>query len=88
MDEAQLEQNNPNPFSKQSVIEFYVPAKFHSAQLVVADMKGVPIKIFDINTAGTQQVIIHANEFAAGSYFYSLFLDGAKVATKKMELTK
>ncbi|MEO8146505.1 MAG: tail fiber domain-containing protein [Bacteroidia bacterium] len=88
IDAARLEQNQPNPFNQTSVIKFYVPSNFRNAQLVITDLSGVTLKSFSINQSGVGQIIINANELAAGSYLYSLIIDNAKVDSKKMELTK
>ncbi len=87
-DAARLEQNQPNPFNQQSVIKFYVPTNFRSAQLIITDQSGAQLKSFNITSAGMGQVTINGFELSSGSYLYSLIIDNVKVDTKKMELTK
>ncbi|MEO8148649.1 MAG: tail fiber domain-containing protein, partial [Bacteroidia bacterium] len=87
-DMPRLEQNQPNPFTEKSIIRFYIPSSFHSAQIIITDLSGQQLKSYNIKNAGFGEIIIHANEFAAGNYLYSLIVDGAKVDSKKMELTK
>ncbi|MEO8146891.1 MAG: tail fiber domain-containing protein [Bacteroidia bacterium] len=87
-DAARLEQNNPNPFNQSSVIKFYIPSIFHTAELVITNLAGVTMKSIKIEKAGVSEVTINANELAAGSYMYSLIVDGNKAISKKMELTK
>lgn len=87
-DAASLEQNNPNPFSEQSVIKYYIPAAFRTAQLVITDMNGEQLKSITINNSGFGQVTINKNELQVGSYLYSLVVDGAKADTRMMVLTK
>ena len=87
-DAARLEQNNPNPFNQTSVIKFYVPSTFRTAQIVITDLTGVQLKTINISQSGIGQVTINAFELASGTYMYSLVIDNAKVDTKKMELTK
>lgn len=85
---ASLEQNNPNPFTQQSIIKFNVPAGFHSAQLIITDMKGNEMKSINISNAGFGQVTVNRSELTAGTYLYSLVIDGAKADSKTMVLTK
>ena len=87
-DAARLEQNQPNPFNQSSVIKFYVPSTFRTAQLVITDLSGVQLKSINIGQSGVGQVTINGFELASGSYMYSLIIDNVKVDTKKMELTK
>lgn len=87
-DAARLEQNTPNPFNQTSVIKFYVPSSFKTAQIIITDLSGVQLKSVNIGQSGVGQVTINAFELASGTYIYSLVIDNAKVDTKKMELTK
>ncbi len=87
-DAARLEQNQPNPFSQNSLIKFYVPSTVRTAQLLITDLSGSVLKTINIGEPGAGQVTINANEFVAGSYLYSLIIDGAKSDSRKMVLTK
>jgi hypothetical protein len=83
---ASLEQNIPNPFNQGTVIKYYIPAGFHSAQLIVTDLNGKSLKRFDIKTPGYGAQTIAANELASGLYQYSLIIDGKAIDSRKMEL--
>jgi len=84
-----LNQNYPNPFNPVTVIGY---------QLTVS--KHVLIKIFDINgkeiaklinikqNTGAYQVEFDASGLSSGIYFYSLFIDGERMDTKKMVLVR
>lgn len=87
-DKPILEQNQPNPFNKETVIKFYIPSKTGSAKIIVTDMTGQQLKLFEIKQTGYGEIIIHANELASGSYLYSLLIDGVKTESRRMELIK
>jgi hypothetical protein len=46
------------------------------------------IKTFTLNNKGAGSVTIKAGELAAGSYYYTLIIDGKKVDSKQMILNK
>ncbi|HKR04273.1 MAG TPA: tail fiber domain-containing protein [Bacteroidia bacterium] len=81
-----LEQNSPNPFNTQTEIKFRLPATFNSAQLIITDVNGRQVRK-DVLTYSSS-VIIKAAELAAGTYSYSLVIDGINMGTKQMILTK
>jgi hypothetical protein len=83
-----LKQNSPNPFSNNTVISYYLPPTTKNAQLVVNSVKGQLLKSISLNSYGEGQVTIHAGELAAGSYFYTLTVDGQRIDTRQMILTK
>jgi hypothetical protein len=87
-DRARLEQNQPNPFSTQTKIKFYVPSTFTSATVKVTDLNGTELKSYTVKNAGYGEVFIHGNELAHGSYIYNLYVDGKQVDSKVMTLTK
>lgn len=83
---AALEQNSPNPFSSSTTIRYKVPAYVSNAQIVVANTNGNMLKTFSLTSKGAGSVTINANELAAGTYYYSLVVDGKKIDSKKMIL--
>jgi len=87
-DVPNLEQNIPNPFDEETIIQFYLPASISSAQILVSDLIGHVLKTVDVQGSGVNQVSIHSNELAAGTYQYSLLLNGKVIDTKQMVLTK
>jgi len=84
---AYLKQNAPNPFTQNSSIQYYLPESAHNAQLIVYAMDGRQVKSFVLNN-GVNQVTINAGTLSAGQYMYSLVVDGKKVDTKNMVITK
>ena len=84
---AYLRQNAPNPFSRSTIIQFTLPASAKQGQLVVYDMNGGIVKLFSVS--GSQnQVTLDKGSLASGNYMYTLIVDGKKVDTKTMILTK
>ena len=85
---ALLEQNMPNPFNTNTVIRYSIPSTAKQSSLIITNTGGQTVKTFSINNKGAGSVIIYANELVAGTYFYSLVIDGKKTNTLKMILTK
>ena len=82
-----LNQNVPNPFDQNTTIQFYIPQTVKAAQMQVSDMNGRVVKTQDISTKGFGMMTIEAGNLAAGSYLYTLVLDGKAFDSKKMILT-
>ncbi|SRR5579862_159673 len=87
-DGAALRQNAPNPFSTNTIIGYYIPSKAISAQITVTDMNGNLLKTMSVANRGQGQTTIYGGKLSAGVYLYSLMVDGVRVDTKKMVLTK
>lgn len=85
--EKRLYQNAPNPFNESTIIKYNIPAHANQAYLNIADLSGKTVKY--VNLSGQEkQVAIAAGELPAGTYFYSLIIDGTRLETKKMVLTR
>ena len=81
-----LEQNAPNPFRENSTIKYYLPATTRSAALVITDQSGTQLKSFNLQGKGFGQVLISGNSFKAGTYVYTLTVNGERVSSKQMIL--
>jgi hypothetical protein len=81
-----LQQNAPDPFNNNTVIRYYLPSSAKSAQLMVTNVSGQVLKYYTLSGKGTGQTTINAGELASGNYFYTLIVDGKKIATKQMVL--
>jgi len=81
--DAYLEQNQPNPFNTQTLIKYYVPADATEALLNVVDMTGRVIHSERVAT-GTGELRMKAGTVAAGTYTYSLIVNGQVLDTKRM----
>ena len=85
-DDPKLEQNEPNPFRENSTIRYYLPSTVKIAQLQITDLNGAVLKTFNLEGNGFGQVLISGGSFAAGTYIYSLIIDGEKTDSKRMIL--
>ncbi len=86
--EASIEQNNPNPFNQATQIRYTVPKNYNDAKIIVTNMEGKSVLNYSVKGSGRGTVTINASELAAGTYTYSLNVDGKTVDTKTMVLTK
>jgi len=86
--DASLGQNVPNPFNRSTAISYTLPQKFLSAQIVVHDNNGRTIKQVNISAAGKGTINIDASMLSAGTYSYSLVVDGKPISSKQMVLAK
>lgn len=85
---AMLLQNVPNPYKNSTTIQYNLPAKFSSAQIIITDNAGKVLKQVNVSGAGKGSVNINASSLAAGNYNYSLWIDGRLIDTKQMLLSK
>ena len=83
-----LAQNVPNPFTQNTTITYYLPNNTQNAQLVINSLSGSIMKVFTLSGTGIGQVTINGGEIPAGNYTYSLLINGNKVDSKQMTLTK
>jgi len=92
-----LEQNYPNPFNPVAKINYRLPVKtmhassLQSAEIVVFNIVGQQVwssPITDHSSPITNYCTFDGSKFNSGVYYYSLVVDGQKMITKKMVLTK
>ena len=83
---ARIEQNMPNPFNQSTVIRFFIPSTAKQAQIIITDMSGKTVKREILNGKERGQININAGELAAGTYAYTLYVDGRRIDTKTMVL--
>jgi hypothetical protein len=87
--EYRLYQNYPNPFNSMSNVKFQM-LKRGFAEIKVFDITGKLIKVLmkqNLNS-GDYSVSFDAGDLTSGIYFYSLFVDGIRIDTKKAVLIK
>lgn len=85
--QARLGQNNPNPYTQSTSIPYQVPATAVSAFIKVYSSSGQELKSFELTGKRQGEVILSGGMLAAGTYVYSLFVDGVKIDSKKLVLT-
>ncbi|MCH2234928.1 MAG: T9SS type A sorting domain-containing protein [Crocinitomicaceae bacterium] len=81
-------QNVPNPFDNTSMISYSLENEA-DVSIEIVDITGKVVKTINkgTQTAGDYQIILDANDFAEGSYFYT-FTVGTQKVTKRMVITK
>jgi len=85
---SSLKQNIPNPFTHTTTINYTLPQKFSSAQIVITDKNGKTLKTINVSGNNKGSVTVNASTLASGAYQYSLIADGNLITTKQMVLTK
>ena len=88
VENAQLFDNVPNPFSSNTEIKFKIPEKANAGRLIIHDMQGVELLSFNIRQKGFGSITINGSELRAGMYLYTLLVDNEIINTKRMLLTK
>jgi len=86
--DALIYQNNPNPFSESTTINYYLPYETNNGTIIIYDMQGRQIKEYSSLQKGNGSVIINGGELYAGMFLYSFIVDGKEIDTKRMILTK
>lgn len=86
-DQPMLEQNVPNPFSEQTVIRYYLPAG-STAVLKVMNLEGKEMFSTAATKTGYGELTISANTLAAGTYTYTLLVDGKAIESRIMILSE
>ena len=84
---ASLGQNIPNPLNGNTSIRYNVPTVSTSAQLVITDNSGKTVKQMQL-VKGAGNVNIDASALSAGTYNYTLIVDGKLIDSKKMVVAK
>jgi len=82
-----LKQNSPNPFNANTIIGYYIPDNAGSAQIKITDVKGSLIKTFSA-AKGEGQINIKSGQLPAGTYNYTLYINGKTADTRQMLLIK
>ena len=86
-EQVRLEQNAPNPFDQETIISYYLPANT-TAQLKVMSLDGKVLITEPITRTGHGSVTISGHTMSAGTYTYTLIVNGTAVESKTMVLTK
>ena len=84
---AALYGNTPNPFKDQTTVNFYIPKETSLASLHIYDLQGKQLKQFAITEQGQTSIIVPSGSLGAGSYIYTLIVDGQEIGSRKMIIT-
>lgn len=79
-----LDQNVPNPFAEQTVINFSIPESVQKAQIHFYNGEGRLMQSVDVVERGAGGLTVFGSDLSSGVYTYTLVADGQIVATKKM----
>lgn len=77
----------PNPFQDNAMIDYKVADLSVKAKIVIHNVLGKPITDFDLDAAESK-IKIFADEMNPGVYFYTLYINGSGVATRKIMVRK
>lgn len=82
-----LYQNVPNPFENNTRIAYFLPQGTENAELQVRDLRGNLVLSYALQ-AGNGSVDVPGSTLAAGTYLYSMVVNGESLATRRMILTR
>jgi hypothetical protein len=83
-----LEQNIPNPFAGKTTINYYLPHKYKTAQIVIVNNSGIIIEFVPLKGSGKGSITFNARTMASETYNYSLYVDGKLIDSRQMMLLK
>lgn len=83
-----LNQNRPNPFNQNTIIEYYISESNFPASINVYDINGHLIRSFNNLKGGKSAIEISSKSFLPGTYVYSLVVGENVIDTKLMMVTK
>ncbi|HOZ87335.1 MAG TPA: tail fiber domain-containing protein [Bacteroidia bacterium] len=78
-----LDQNIPNPFSQETVINYSLPLQIKNASLIVYDLSGKQLTAFPLEI-NSKSITITSEKLSAGIYIYSVVADGKIMDSKRM----
>jgi len=87
-EQAQLLQNEPNPFDQSTTIRYFIPNEVQQAHLQISDLTGKVVRQVNVKERGAGSYKLNAYSLQAGSYFYTLVVDGQVLETKQMVVLK
>ncbi len=79
-----LDQNDPNPFSETTTINYSIPEEVKNAKIIFTNSTGVILRSIIINERGEGSLEVYGSNLSSGIYNYTLFIDGKATVTKKM----
>ncbi|HUM47772.1 MAG TPA: tail fiber domain-containing protein [Chitinophagales bacterium] len=83
-----LGQNIPNPFDNSTIIPFRIPKGCSSATIIISEAAtGRMITAIPVSCDETH-AIVEAGSLAAGTYQYTLIIDGKQMESRQMQLIR
>lgn len=77
----------PNPASTDITIPYQLPENMASATLIVCNMQGNSVKTFNVGKL-FNSIILNTDEFANGTYTYTIFSGNWRSETMKFVVEK
>ncbi len=82
---ASLEQNIPNPpVNNATRINYNIPNNSTKAEMIITDVYGKKLKQITLTNKGKGNLNVDTSGLAAGTYSYTLLVDGKVIETRKM----
>ena len=81
-----IKQNNPNPYTYETSVEYYIPESAQSAEMQFYNSQSQLISKHILSQKGYGKLNLKANQLPAGTYVYSLVVDGKVISSKKMSI--
>ena len=89
IDKYALFQNYPNPFNPVTTIEYEITSKgFINLSVYNIQGKKQTELVNKIQNTGNYKVNLNGSNLPSGVYFYTMFVNGNRIQTKKMMLVK
>jgi uncharacterized coiled-coil protein SlyX len=82
-----LFQNAPNPFQEVTTLRAFIPGEVQKAEIMVYDLQGKIVQRQTVEARGMTESTINGSSLSAGTYLYTLVVDGNTIDTKRMTLT-
>lgn len=86
--DVKLFQNQPNPFNQETTIRYSLSQEVMNAEIQISDLSGKVYKTFNLDQRGEGSVTLQAGSLSAGTYIYTMVVDGNKVDSRRMVLNK
>ncbi len=84
---VELFQNQPNPFSEVTRIEYFIPEKLGDGAIYIYDLQGKQIRSEQLEMKDKGYIEINAKTLEPGMYIYALVVDGVELGSKRMIIT-
>lgn len=85
---SMLYQNTPNPYDIETSIGYFIAGNPATAYIVITDAVGKEWTRYPVKGTGEGHIKFRNSSLAQGVYYYTLFVDGEKVDSKKMVYKK
>jgi trimeric autotransporter adhesin len=79
-----LEQNEPNPFTHETLIKYHLPKGLTKPTIGIFDLSGKQIVSLPITQTSDSSIRINSEKLAAGIYLYAIISEGKVIDLKRM----